>query len=418
MHDGNGSLRGSEGVALSLLDGIDQQRYRWVVLTNHGEFAAACRARGIPTEFRPFRMLFTKGFRLNDLLDLVRFSAIGARVIRRERISLAHLSNGGTCSWMIPASWLCGVPTLVHLHAHWSRKMRLVLGLHFADRIVGVSRSVLAGFHADSVAAGRLQVIYSGLDRLVPAKQDRQTARAEFVGDPGTVVIAVIAALVDAKRVDIAIEAIRLLPSNVLSRIRLLVVGDGSERATLQEQAAGLPITFTGHRTDVHELVQNVIDIVVLPSESEAFGIVLLEAAAAKVPRVGSNIGGIREAIVNGVDGILVPVRNPEALAAAITQLARDPELRKRYGAAAQQRLYAEFTTGRFLAEFTSLYDHMCNTPRQTRAGKCIDVLRSVRNQIASRRKLPRNRDSAPGALDSVATLSSDPVLGHEKASA
>lgn len=261
VHDGHGPLRGSEAVAFSLFDGIDRQRYRWVVLTNHAEFAAGCRERGIFAEFLAFRMLFTKGFCLHDLIDLVRFSALGVRVIRREKISLVHLSNGGSCSWMAPSAWLCRVPTLVHVHAHWSRKMRFILGLHLADVIVGVSKSVLAGFQRDLVPAGRLKVIYSGLDRLAGMPQDRQAARAKFVDDPKDVVIAVVAALVDVKRVDIAIEAVRLLPSDLISQTRLLIIGDGLDRATLEKRAEGLRVTFTGHRNDVHELLLNVVEV-------------------------------------------------------------------------------------------------------------------------------------------------------------
>ena len=91
-------------------NGIDQQRYRWVVLTNHLEFAAGCRSRGIPTRVQDFRVFFLGGFRSRDLVDLVRFSATGARIIRQWNISLVHLSNGGSCSWMIPAAWLCRSP--------------------------------------------------------------------------------------------------------------------------------------------------------------------------------------------------------------------------------------------------------------------------------------------------------------------
>jgi glycosyltransferase involved in cell wall biosynthesis len=299
--------------------------------------------------------------------------------------------------------------------------MRFILGLHLADVIVGVSKSVLAGFQRDLVPAGRLKVIYSGLDRLAGMPQDRQAARAKFVDDPKDVVIAVVAALVDVKRVDIAIEAVRLLPSDLISQTRLLIIGDGLDRATLEKRAEGLRVTFTGHRNDVHELLLNVVDILVLPSESEAFGIVLLEAAAAGLPRVGSNIGGIREAIVDDVDGILVPVHDPGALAAAMARLVRDPELRVRYGRAAQQRLRAEFTVGRFLEAFTALYDQMCSTPNPGRISKLLDVLRSVRHQLGGRQKRHRAKIQEPmrETLSGGLVVNSDrSQADHERATA
>ncbi len=385
VHDGSGQLRGSEAVAFALLDGIDRQRYQRIVLTNHPEFAAACEARGIPTEFRSFRMLFTDGFRFGDLADLVRLGMSGVRLLRDRNITLVHLSNGGACSWMTPAAWLCGIPAVVHVHTHWSRRMRFILGLHFADRIVGVSDSVVAGFRSDPVALRRLSVIYSGLDRLSGARQDRSQGRAGLADGPDGIIVSAIAALQRIKRIDVAIEAIRRLPPDVAPRTRLLVVVEGPQRAHLEKQAAGLPVTFIGHRSDVHDLLLNEIDLVILPSESEAFGVVLLEAAAAGLPRIGSNIGGIREAITDGVDGVLVPAGDADALAAAIARLARDPRLRQRYGAAAEQRLHADLSVGRFLHEFTEIYDQLASTRPPTGIGKLRDIARSVWHQFTFR---------------------------------
>src|ERR1700722_16305722 len=128
VHDGHGPLRGADQVTLTLIDGIDPARYRFVLLTNHPALAEACRARGIPVEFQPIRMLFVPHPRPRDLLDLVRFSRLAARLIRAHDVALIHSINGNSCIWLFPAALLCHVKLLAHIHNYWSRRMRLLIG--------------------------------------------------------------------------------------------------------------------------------------------------------------------------------------------------------------------------------------------------------------------------------------------------
>src|SRR5580658_9721326 len=356
---GEGPIRGADQVTLALIDGIDPARYRFVLLTSHVALAEACRARGVKVVFEPVRMLFAPRARLRDVVDLVRFARLAVRVIRAEKVAVIHSINGSSCVWLFPAALWCRVPLLAHIHNYWSRRMRLLIGAHLADRIVGVSEGVMRGFRNDPVAVRRLSIIYSGFGELTAPAVDRGSARAEFGLDGGQVVIALIGYLVSPKRGDVAIAAMRALPPDVAARATLLVVGDGPERAVWEGQAAGLNVRFVGQRGDVHHLLRNVIDMVILPSDSEAFSIVLQEAAAAGLPRIGSNVGGIPESIRDGVDGLIVPVRDAAALAAAISTLVRDPALARRYGEAARARLKAEFSVAGFLGRFLGVYDEL-----------------------------------------------------------
>ena len=362
---GEGPIRGADQVTLTLIDGTDPARYRFVLLTNHLALADACGARGIPVEFHPVRMLFVPRPHPRDLLDLARFARLTARLIRAHNVALIHSINGNSCAWLFPAALWCRVPLLAHIHNYWSRRMRLLIGAHLADRVVGVAEGVMRGFRNDRVASRRLSIIYNGLDDLTAPAMDRAAARAEFGLDGDRTVIALIGYLVALKCGDIAIAAMRALPPDVASRATLLIVGDGPERAAWQAQAAGLPVLFTGQRDDVHHLLRNVIDLVILPSDSEAFSIVLLEAAAAGLPRIGSNVGGIPELIKHGEDGLIVPVHDAGALAGAITTLVHDPVLARRYGEAARARLRAEFSVAGFLRKFTAVFDEMtASAPR------------------------------------------------------
>jgi glycosyltransferase involved in cell wall biosynthesis len=96
-------------------------------------------------------------------------------------------------------------------------------------------------------------------------------------------------------------------------------------------------------------------DIFVLPSEDEGFGLVFLEAAAYGLPSIGTHVGGIPEAVLDNVTGLLVPPGDSVALTAAITRLVRDADLRSRLGRAGMARAAEEFGEARLGAAYLRL---------------------------------------------------------------
>jgi glycosyltransferase involved in cell wall biosynthesis len=415
VHDGHGPLRGSEHVMLTLLDNVDPGQFRWVVLTNQPEFADATRSRGIPTEFHPFRMLFVEGLNRGDLADFLRFSALATRIVRRYGVSLIHVNNGGTCAWMVAVAIWCRLPLLVHLHAIWSARMQVLLGMHHADRIVGVSQHAIRKFQTDPVARHRTRVIYNGVSLARAPQQNRAEAKQELGIPADNVAVAVIGSLVPGKRVDVAIDALRLLPDDVSRRTTLVVIGEGPQDAALKARAQGLPVCFTGHRDDVPALLQNAIDMVVVTSASEALNLTLLEAAAAGLPRIASNVGGTAEAVAHEVGGLLVPAGDPAALAEAMARVIRDPDLALRYGAAAKASARQEFGVEQFLQRFTTLYQETVAErppPAIIRIGR---VIRSLGFQLTSR---VRSRVFRTNPLQTVGTVAVAISLIHLAGSA
>jgi len=144
----------------------------------------------------------------------------------------------------------------------------------------------------------------------------------------------------------------------------LLIVGDGPLRARLEELARALGIHervfFAGEiQNDAIAPYYHAADVFVLPSvaRSEAFGIVQLEAMAAARPVVNTRIdSGVPFVSIDGMTGITVPPREPEALAAAITRLLDNPDLRARYGAAATRRVREEFSLEAMASRTLDLY--------------------------------------------------------------
>jgi len=156
---------------------------------------------------------------------------------------------------------------------------------------------------------------------------------------------------------------------------RLLLVGDGPQRSYLQglTQSLGIPnsVQFVGNVP--HQRVPSYlarIDIFVMPSISESFGVAALEASAMGIPVVASNVGGIPDAVVDGKTGFLVPPKRPAAIAAAIIELIERPDLRLSMGQAGRkfvaenyewnenatrmEKLYGSIVTGRQIQEVSA----------------------------------------------------------------
>jgi glycosyltransferase involved in cell wall biosynthesis len=142
----------------------------------------------------------------------------------------------------------------------------------------------------------------------------------------------------------------------------LLLVGEGSQTDALRAQARALPlpaserVVFAGFQTDV-EAVTQALDVAVMPSLREAQGLALLEAMAARRPVVASAVGGIPETIRDGVDGLLVPAADPDALATAMVRLARDPRLRDRLAASGRRRVVDRFSVVASVRQVEGIYE-------------------------------------------------------------
>ena len=132
--------------------------------------------------------------------------------------------------------------------------------------------------------------------------------------------------------------------------------GAGLEIRTMARQL-GIDdrVSFLGLRLDVPDLV-SASDVGLLSSHQEGFSNTILEAMAAGLPMIVTNVGGNAEAVVDGETGLVVPARDPHALAEAIVLIARDPNLRRRYGAAGRKRVESMFSLDACVAKYEALY--------------------------------------------------------------
>jgi glycosyltransferase involved in cell wall biosynthesis len=139
--------------------------------------------------------------------------------------------------------------------------------------------------------------------------------------------------------------------------VRFVVAGDGELRDELEELARPLGDRFVllGERDDVPDLLAS-FDVFAFPSRFEGLCLAVIEAQAAGVPVVATPVGGIRETVVDGDTGRLVPLRDVDALAAAIVEALDQPETAHRMAETARSRVLERFAVERMVAETLALY--------------------------------------------------------------
>ena len=228
------------------------------------------------------------------------------------------------------------------------------------DQLIAVSAAIEAKLVAEGRTAAPVQRIYNGVDL---SRYDHQepccTLPEEYGLEPGSQIVGVVARLEPEKGHATLLEAwpavLRAVPD-----CYLLIIGEGSRRESLEAQARDLRIAhrviFTGRRDDV-PAVTAALDVAVLPSYREAQGLSILEALALSRPVVASNVGGIPEMITDGVNGLLVPPHDADALASAIILLLRDHPYADALGRAGHDMVHDRFCIDLMVDQIQRIYE-------------------------------------------------------------
>jgi glycosyltransferase involved in cell wall biosynthesis len=188
--------------------------------------------------------------------------------------------------------------------------------------------------------AVKLHVVRNGIDlrACFSTNHARSNARAALGLDPQALVVGTVGRLNPAKNHARLVEAFAILRANHAGS-RLVIVGGGALHETIRKQVidAGLAdaVLMTGDRSDVTALLP-AFDVFALTSDTEGYSVALLEAGAAALPCVVSDVGGNAEIIQDGITGVVVRTPDSGAFAAAFETLAADSVLRRRLGQAAR----------------------------------------------------------------------------------
>ena len=223
------------------------------------------------------------------------------------------------------------------------------------------------------VPSDKLVLLGNGVDlkRFHPTsdEQDRRRARADLGVDANAVVVGTVGRLVWQKGFHELFAAAERLHHTRPEIVFVVVGGSDPEKADAitpeQLAAAGRRgrIVFAGSREDM-ERVYPAFDVFVLPSHREGFPRSAMEAAASGIAVIATDIRGCRQVVAHGQSGLLVPLRDPERLAAAIEELTLDPALLRRMGAAGRRKAEAEFDDQDVVSKTLDAYERVLRSAR------------------------------------------------------
>jgi glycosyltransferase involved in cell wall biosynthesis len=298
-------------------------------------------------------------------LDLLAWRPLVSRL--RDGVDVVHAHMFGSNVWGTVLGRLSGVPVVVAHEHTWSfqgRPLRRFLDRELVSRWADVFVAVSGEdrrkmIEVEGVDPAKIRLIPNGIPS--PANGAVGDVRAELGIEPGAPVLGVVCELRAQKALEVLFEAAAILQAE-FPTLKVFVAGDGPERARLEEASQRLSVEgavlFLGIRRDVPAVLA-AADIAVLSSDYEGSPLSVMEYMAAAKPVVSTRVGGVPELIEEGVHGLLVEPRDPEALAEAVARLLRDPALAKRLGAQGRERQQREFSLEAMVRRIEDLYEEL-----------------------------------------------------------
>ncbi len=295
-------------------------------------------------------------------------------VLKVHRPDVVHTHQVGALWYLGRAAARLGIPVLhtehidnvakaqglwkkIKCRALWRRAAKS------ADRFCCVSQDIAdSAGRWGTVPRGKLAVVLNGIDPDVFADRTGAPALRRSLGLAETSqVIGSVGRLHEVKRQDLLIRAVAEMRARH-PRLRLLLVGDGPERPALQELAERLgaagAVVFAGYQSEPQRFLP-CMDVFALSSRLEGLPLALLEAWAAGLPVVSSDVGGIPKVVEHGSNGLLFPNGNLAELVAALERFLTEPDTARRMGRAGRETVLKSFTLDRMASEYQKHYQEL-----------------------------------------------------------
>ncbi|MBI3753102.1 MAG: glycosyltransferase family 4 protein [Deltaproteobacteria bacterium] len=290
-----------------------------------------------------------------------------AEISRERKIGLLYMNNQPSSNLEgIMAARIANIPCIQHsrIGAELNR-VEVDAVNNWLTKMICVSQGVQEMFVKQGVDAGKCAVVYNGIDPNVnPVTAVSEIRKQWGIGD-GEMVIGTVGSLIKRKRINDLLEAVGELNNKFKiqnSKFKIIVVGDGPERKSLQEDVLkkGLQdkVIFTGFQTDAISYI-NAMDIFVLSSEQEGLPRVILEAMLMAKPVIACDVTGPSELVVDGETGFLVPAKNPQALTEALLKLIASSELRNVMGEKGRARAREKFSMDAYISGVSKVFEEV-----------------------------------------------------------
>jgi glycosyltransferase involved in cell wall biosynthesis len=298
------------------------------------------------------------------------------RIVEKIKPDILHAHNWRATTFALWLKSSLRIPVVVHEHIV-SPHIPFVQQLadralnHRVDRVLAVSEAVASSCrHIRHFPREQIEILVNGIPLGSGTSYTEEQAAAvklELGIEPEFEVIGFVGRLGEQKGPFYLIEAFSILLRNCPRKAFLVMIGDGPlvDQSKELSQKLGIEerVSFLGYRRDVSRL-QAAFTLQVMPSLWEGLGLVALEAMAAGIPLVASNIPGPDEFLRNDVNSVLVPPKDTEALAEALGSLLMDPQRRERFVKAAHESVRSydiDLNVAKMLDVYTALLGHKNN---------------------------------------------------------
>jgi glycosyltransferase involved in cell wall biosynthesis len=349
---------GAERFVLGLATHLPRDRFEpWICSPRGGEPATIAE---LAQDGIPFVDLGRRG-----ITDFHRTAGL-ISLLRRERFSILHTHMFGSNLWGALAGPACDVPVVIAHEHTWSYEGKpwrawldgRVIGRRVTQFIAVSEADAERMISIEKVPPEKITVIPTA---LVPrSSATGGDLRAELGLEPGTPLIGSVGRLRRQKAHDVLIDA-HARVMQIVPEAHLVVVGDGARLGELERHAADAGVAdrihFLGRRDDVEEIL-GALDAAAISSDFEGRPLFALECMAAGVPLVATAVGGLPEMIDDGLTGLLVPPRRPEALADGLISVLLDLGLRSRIVAAAATEV-ERYRIDAVVAQLAALYERL-----------------------------------------------------------
>lgn len=289
------------------------------------------------------------------------------KIMREKKPAIIHTHNTEPLTDGIPAALLARVPVKVHTdHARrFPDKKRYMFAewflSHFTSQFVAVSEDTKDHLvRYEKINPDKIKVVINGIEgKKYRVSIDKEKKKAELGIPPGrSPIIGIAARLAKQKGISYLLKATKFLCKD-FPDILLLIAGEGEVWDELQAEVKELGIErnvlFLGSRLDIHEILQ-VLDIFLLPSLFEGLPLVILEAMAASLPIVATDVGGVRQAVLDGINGLIVRSEDPYGLYDAIKRLIENRDMRETFSKNSLELFQRQFTLEVMVKTYEKIY--------------------------------------------------------------
>jgi glycosyltransferase involved in cell wall biosynthesis len=360
---------GAERLAAEIATRLDPQRFASTLCVTRWSDAGHAASGDLPQRLRAGAEaagVQFLGLHRRGPWDLPAWSPLVA-LLRGGGVQIVHGHMFGSNVWAVVLGRLARVPVVVAHEHTWAFEGGRLRGIVDRRLIAAGSDAVIACSQEDRrrmierqrIGPATVRFVANGIDGRAPTPG--RDVRAELGIARDAPVVGSVGALRPQKRFDVLLRAAAELAPR-WPGLRVVIAGDGAERARLRALAAELGLGDTllmlGARGDVPDVLQ-ALDVAVASSDFEGSPLSVMEYMEAGLPVVATDVGGVAQIVHDGVHGVLVPRRDPLALAGAIEGLLADPRRRRELGAAGRERRRAEFDLGVMVARIEQLYEQL-----------------------------------------------------------